>query len=134
MFNYIILVLLIVILVLSIILVITENMFVRNSNEDKFLRKYRLILREKSGTSFCLGAGFLLIIGLITGDCNFYLIRAAIGILFVTLAVLHSEDFFNTRKSRKKASLKKQKINCLKAVDEVKELPQLVEIIPSGEN
>lgn len=133
MFNYIILAILGVVFLLGIILTVTENFIQKNSASGRFLRKIRIVLREKSFTSFCLITSVLLIFGLIIGETNWLMLFAAIGILFATLIVALPHEFFGIRRSRKKAHLKKQS-NSLLSVKEVPELPMMTEIIPSGEN
>jgi len=106
MINYIIFGLLCAVLVLSIITVITEFFIGKNTGAGRFLRAIRIRLREKSRTSFCVTAIVLLIFGLVAGDDNKLMLLAALGIMLVTLIVLHPEDFLSIFRTRRKAKKK----------------------------
>ena len=110
MINYIILGLLCAVLILSIITVMTEFFIGKNTGAGRFLRAIRIRLREKSRTSFCVTACVtaivLLIFGLAAGDDRKLMLLAALGIMLVTLMVLHPEDFLSIFRTRRKAKKK----------------------------
>ncbi len=107
MINYIILGILAAILLVSIITVITEYFVPKNSGAGRLLRAVRIRLREKSRTSFCVAAIVLLIFGLVTHD-NFPKLFLAMGIMLLTLIILHPEDFLGIFRHRRKAAKKKR--------------------------
>lgn len=107
MVNYIILVLLAAICAVSFITVITEYFVPKNSGIGRILRGIRIRLREKSRTSFCVTAIVLLIFGLVAHD-NFPKLFLALGIILITLVILHPEDFTSIFRQRRKASKKKR--------------------------
>ena len=107
MINYIILGILAAIFLLSVITVVTEYFLPKNSGAGRLFRTVRIRLREKSRTSFCVTAIVLLIFGLVVHD-NFRMLFAALGIMLLTLAVLHPEDFLSIFRHRRKASKKKR--------------------------
>ena len=106
MINYIILGLLCAVLILSIITVMTEFFIGKNTGAGRFFRAIRIRLREKSRTSFCVTAIVLLIFGLAAGDDRKLMLLAALGIMLVTLIVLHPEDFLSIFRTRRKAKKK----------------------------
>ena len=106
MINYIILGLLCAVLILSIITVLTEFFIGKNTGAGRFFRAIRIRLREKSRTSFCVTAIVLLIFGLAAGDDRKLMLLAALGIMLVTLMVLHPEDFLSIFRHRSKAGKK----------------------------
>ena len=106
MLNYIIFGLLAAICFASIITVATEPFFSINSGIGRIFREVRIRLREKSRSSFCVTAGVLLVFGLVF-DENMRDIFVALGVMLLTLIVLHPEDFiamFRTRRKAKKAA------------------------------
>ena len=105
MINYIIFGIIAVILIASIITVITEYFVPKNSPAGRVLRAVRIRLREKSRTSFCVTAIVLLIFGLAVHD-NFPKLFLAMGIMLLTLVILHPEDFLGIFRHRSKASKK----------------------------
>ena len=107
MINYIILGILAAILLVSVITVITEYFIPKNSDAGRLFRAVRIRLREKSRTSFCVTAIVLLIFGLVVHD-NFKMLFAAMGIMLLTLIVLHPGDFLSIFRHRRKASKKKR--------------------------
>ena len=62
---------------------------------------------QKSLTSFCVTAVVLLIFGLVAHD-NFPKLFIALGIMLLTLIILHPEDFLCIFHIRRKSSKKKQ--------------------------
>ena len=108
MMNYIIFGLLVAKCIASIITVAAEPFVLKNTGAGRILRAVRIRLREMSRTSFCVTTLVLLVIGLVA-DSNDHDIFVAIGVMLLTLIVLHPEDFaamFRTRKkARKKARL-----------------------------
>lgn len=108
MLNYIIFGLLVAKCIASIITVAAEPFVSMNTGAGRVIRAVRIRLREMSRTSFCVTAFVLLTIGLVA-DSNDHDIFVTIGVMLLTLIVLHPEDFiamFRTRKkARKKARL-----------------------------
>ncbi|WP_295081840.1 hypothetical protein [Ruminococcus sp.] len=107
MVNYIILGLLAAVCAVSLITVITEYFVPKNSGVGRMLRAVRIRLREKSRTSFCVTAIVLLIFGLIVHG-NFPKLFIALGIMLITLVILHPEDFLSIFRQRRRASKKKR--------------------------
>ena len=107
MVNYIILGLLAAVCFVSFIAVITECFVPKNSGVGRMLRAVRIRLREKSLTSFCVSTIVLLIFGLIVHD-NFMKLLMAIGIILITLLILHPEDFLCIFRQRRRASKQKR--------------------------
>lgn len=106
MLNYIIFGVLAAICFASIITVVAEPFFLINSDTGRILREVRIRLRERSRSSFCVTAGVLLVFGLVF-DENMRDIFAALGVILLTLVVLHPEDFiamFRTRRKAKKVA------------------------------
>ncbi|MCR5599264.1 MAG: hypothetical protein K6G33_00760 [Ruminococcus sp.] len=106
MINYIIFGAIVMICFASIITVAAEPFVQRNTKADRVLRAVRIRLREISLTGFCVTAAVLLIFGLVF-DENMGDIFVALGVLLLTLIVLHPEDFismFRTRRKAKKAA------------------------------
>ena len=107
MINYIIFGIIAAIFLASIITVITEYFVPKNSGAGRMLRAVRIRLREKSRTSFCVTAIVLLIFGLVVHD-DFKKLFAALGLMLLTLIILHPEDFTCIFRQRRKASKKKR--------------------------
>ncbi|MBR6967233.1 MAG: hypothetical protein IKH78_01770 [Ruminococcus sp.] len=107
MINYIILGLLAAVFAVSLITVVTEYFVPKNTGAGRALRAVRIRLREKSRTSFCVTAAVLLIFGLVAHD-NFRWLFAALGVMLLTLIVLHPGDFLSIFRHRRKASRKKR--------------------------
>lgn len=107
MFNKIILILLAALMVISLLTVLPEKLIRRNSGAGRFLRAIRIRLREKSRTSFCVTSFIMILAGLISHDKSFRYIWLAVGIMLVTLIILHPEDILSLFRTRKKARKKK---------------------------
>ncbi len=104
MINYIILSLILAAMFLSIVSAAAEIIFRRNSKIGKFFRYFRIRLRELSPFNFCVTAVLLLLWGLIFNDDSSGIFAAVLA-LFIILFTLHTEDFINLAKHRKKAAL-----------------------------
>ena len=107
MINYIIFGLLAAIFAVSLMTVTAEYFVPKNTAAGRALRAVRIRLREKSRTSFCVTAAVLLIFGLVAHD-NFKWLFAALGVMLLTLIVLHPGDFISIFRHRRKASRKKR--------------------------
>ncbi|MBQ1518901.1 MAG: hypothetical protein IIZ53_03505 [Ruminococcus sp.] len=108
MINVIIIAILAALFILSVLTVLPEKLIRRNSAFGKLLRNIRIRLREKSRTSFCVVSLLMLFIGLITHDKSFRYIWAAVGIMLLTLIILHPEDILSPFRTRRKARKKKE--------------------------
>lgn len=102
MLNYIIFGLLSAICFASIITVAAEPFVPKNKGIGRIIYAVRVRLREQSRTSFCVTAMVLLIFGLVF-DGNMHDIFVALGVMLLTLIVLHPEDFIAMFRTRKKA-------------------------------
>ena len=109
MINYIIIVLLVAVFAASLITVITEYFIPKNTGAGRVLSAVRIRLRERSRTSFCVTAIVVMVIALVSGDEEKPKMFAALGIMLLTLMVLHPEDFLSLFRQRRKAS-KKQRL------------------------
>ena len=107
MINYIILGMLAVMCIVSLITVAAEPFVPKNSGAGRVLRAVMIRLREKSRTSFCVTAIVLLIFGLVAHD-NFRKLFIALGIMLLTLMILHPEDFLSIFRHRRKAAKNKR--------------------------
>lgn len=105
MLNKIIIILLAVIFAVSLITVIAEYICPKNSGAGRVFRAFRIRLREMSRTGFCVFAMVLIVFGLVAHD-SFKGIFIALGILLVTLIVLHPEDFVSIFRHRRRAKRK----------------------------
>ncbi len=103
MFNYAILSLASLFFLVSLITVIAEPLTGRNTAPGRFFRFFRIRCRDFSLMNLCVIAPVLLIWGLAVGDNNFRLLWAFIGILLLTLIILHAQAVFFRRRKRKKA-------------------------------
>ena len=108
MINVIIIAILAALFILSILTVLPEKLIRRNSAFGKFLRNIRIRLREKSATSFCVVSLVMLFAGLISHDKSFRYIWIAVGIMLVTLIILHPEGILTLFHTRRKARKKKE--------------------------
>ena len=108
MINVIIIAILAALLILSILTVLPEKLIRRNSAFGKLLRNIRIRLREKSRTSFCVVSLLMIFAGLISHDKSFRYIWVAVGIMFLTLIILHPEDILSLFRTRRKAGKKKE--------------------------
>ena len=108
MINVIIIAILAALLILSVLTILPERLISCNSGFGKLLRNIRIRLREKSRTSFCVVSLLMLFIGLITHDKSFRYIWAAVGIMLITLIILHPEDILSPFRTRRKARKKKE--------------------------
>lgn len=106
MLNKIIIVLLAAVFAVSLITVITEYILPKNSEAGRIFRAVRIRLREMSRTGFCVFAMVVLVFGLVAHD-SFRGIFIALGILLMTLIVLHPEDFLSVFRHRRGAKRKK---------------------------
>lgn len=107
MINKTIIIILAALFVISLLTVLPERIIRRNSVIGKFLRAIRIRLREKSRTSFCVTSIIMLLAGLIAHDKSFRYTWLAIGIMLLTLILLHPEDILSLFRTRKKARKKK---------------------------
>ncbi len=106
MVNYVILGLASLFFLVSLITVIAEPLTGRNTAPGRFFRWFRIRCRDFSLMNFCVTAPLLLLWGLAVGDDSFRFIWLFIGILLLTLIVLHAEAVFcRCRKRRKAAKL-----------------------------
>ncbi len=105
MLIFIILGILAAVFAVSVIAVITEYLMPKNTGFGRVLRAVRIRLREFSFTSFCVISAVLLVFGL-AAHYSFVWLSAAIGIMLLTLAVLHPEDFTSIFRQRKSARKK----------------------------
>jgi len=103
MFNYAILSLASLFFLVSLITVIAEPLTGRNTAPGRFFRFFRIRCRDFSLMNFCVIAPVLLILGLAVGDDNFRFLWTFIGILLLTLIILHEQAVFCRRRKRKKA-------------------------------
>lgn len=135
MINRIIIIILAALLVLSILTIIPERIINRNSGTGSLLRAIRIRLREKSRTSFCVTSLIMLFAGLISHDKSFRYIWLAVGILLVTLILLHPEDItalFRTKKKARKKKAVPMLGNTPLYKGRAKELPELAPLIVDG--
>ena len=102
MLNFIIFGVLAAVCFVSIIVVAVELFMPKNTNLGRIIYNVRVRLREKSRTSFCVTAMVLLTFGLVF-DGNMHDIFVALGVMLLTLIVLHPEDFIAMFRTRKKA-------------------------------
>jgi len=103
MFNYAILSLASLFFLVSLITVIAEPLTGRNTAPGRFFRFFRIRCRDFSLMNFCVIAPVLLILGLAVGDDNFRFLWTFIGILLLTLIILHAQAVFCRKRKRKKA-------------------------------
>ena len=103
MFNYAILGLASLFFLVSLITVIAEPLTGRNTAPGRFFRFFRIRCREFSLMNLCVLAPVLLIWGLAASDDNLRFIWAFIGILLLTLIILHAQAVFCRCRKRKKA-------------------------------
>ena len=120
------------ILAASLITVLPESIMYRNSAFGRIFRFVRIRLRELSRTSFCVIGMIVLFLGLLLhGDMKILL--TALGILLVSLVVLHPEDILWMFRTRRKAVKKHEISRTGKAALFKKRTPlasQLTELTP----
>lgn len=133
MFNKIIIILLAAVCAVSLITVITEYTLPKNSEAGRIFRNIRIRLREMSRTGFCVFAMVLIVFGLVAHD-SFKGIFIALGILLLTLIVLHPEDFLSVFRHRRRAKRKNLVMLAQTASGELKELRELTELTPLNSN
>ena len=102
MLYYIIIGITLIMLIGSLITVIPERLLRRNSAIGKVFRFIRIRLREISRTSFCVISIVTLLLGLIFHG-NIKMLLIAVGIMLLTLVILHPEDIIFMFRTRKKA-------------------------------
>ena len=103
MINNIILGLAAAVLVLSVITVAAEYFVPKNTGAGSFLRGVRIRLREKSFTGLCTFAAVVLIIALVWGDDEKPKLFAGLGIMLLSLIILHPWGLLSLFRQRKKA-------------------------------
>ncbi|MBR1824134.1 MAG: hypothetical protein IJ779_07870 [Ruminococcus sp.] len=106
MISYIIIGITLVMLAAAVLTVVPERALPRNSGIGKAFRFVRIRLREMSRTSFCVVSMILLAFGLIA-HIGMKMLLIAIGIMLLTLIILHPEDFIAMFRTRKRAVRKK---------------------------
>lgn len=104
MVNYVILGLASLFFLVSLITVIAEPLTGRNTAPGRFFRWFRIRCRDFSLMNFCVTAPLLLLWGLAVGDDSFRFIWLFIGILLLTLIVLHAEAVFLPVQEAQKSS------------------------------
>ena len=90
-------------LVLSVITVAAEYFVPKNTGAGRLLRGVRIRLREKSFTGLCTFAAVVLIIALVWGDNEKPKLFAALGIMLLSLIILHPWGLLSLFRQRKKA-------------------------------
>lgn len=109
MLNRIILGTLAAVLILSVITVAAEYFVPKNTGAGRLLRGIRIRLREKSFTGLCTFAAVVLIIALVWGDDEKPKLFAGLGIMLLSLIILHPWGLFSLFRQRRKA----KKSRCL---------------------
>jgi hypothetical protein len=108
MINYIILGLISAVLVLSVITVAAEYFVPKNTGAGRLLRGVRIRLREKSFTGLCVFAAVVFIIALVWGDDEKPKLFAGLGIMLLSLIILHPWGLLSLFRQRKKAKKSKR--------------------------